>query len=65
MDSVEQESLGESTGGSTTKDGSKKFRSLAEVYADTLEEKLEPDEVVLFTANEPTTYREVATGTMW
>ena len=65
MNSPEQESSGENTGGSTTKDGPKKFRSLAEIYVDTLEEGLNPDELVLLAAKEPTTYREIENETMW
>ena len=39
MDSLEQESLDESTRGSTTEDEPKKFCFLVEIYADTLEEE--------------------------
>ena len=65
MNSLEQESLGKSTGGSTIEDGPKKFRSLAEIYADTLEKELDPDELVFLTAKELTTYCEAANETMW
>ena len=65
MDSLEQESSSESIGGSTTEDEPKKFRSLAEIYADTLEEELDPDDLILLVAKETTTYREAATNTMW
>ena len=68
MNSLEQESLGESIRGSTTEGVPKMFHyldSLAEIYADTLEEELNLDELVLLVDEEPTTYREVANETMW
>ena len=43
MNSLEPESSGESTGGSTIEDEPKKFHAFAEKYADTLEEELDPD----------------------
>ena len=58
MDSLEQESSSKITGGSTTEDELKKFRSLAEIYVDTLEVELDPDELVLLAAEESTTYCE-------
>ena len=64
MNFLEQESSGESTGGSTTEGGSKKFCSLADIYVDTLELKLDPDELVLL-ATESTTYHEATTETTW
>ena len=63
MDSLEQESSDESTRGSTTKDEPKKFLFHVEIYADKLEEELDPNELVLLA--EPTTYHVVATETMW
>ena len=36
-----------------------------EIYADTLEEELDPDDLILLVAKETTTYREAATNTMW
>ena len=65
MNSLEQESSGKSIGGSTTEDGAKKFHSLAEIYVDTLEEELDPDELVEITVEELITCREAATETMW
>ena len=65
MNSLEQESSGESIGGSTIDDGPKKFFSLVEIYADTLQEELDSDELVLLLAEVPKTYREVATETIW
>ena len=51
LDFLEQESSGENTGGSTIEDGPKN-RSLVEIYADTLEEELDPDELVLLAVEE-------------
>ena len=65
MNFLEPESSDESTGGSTTEDGLKYFCSLAEIYANTLEEELDPEELVLLTVKESTTYHETATETMW
>ena len=65
MNFLEQESSGESTEGSTAEGGPKKFCSLADIYADTLEEKLDPDELVLLATEESTTYHEAATKTTW
>ena len=56
IDSLEQESSSESTGGSKIEDGPKNFHSLAEMYADTLKEELDPDELVLLATEELTTY---------
>ena len=61
MDSLEQKSSGEFT----TEDESKKFRSLAKIYTDTLEEELDTDKLVLLTTEEPTTYHEAPIETMW
>ena len=65
MNSLEQESLDESTEGSTTDGGPKKFCSLAEIYADTLEEEFNPDKLVLLAAEEPTICCEAVTEMMW
>ena len=65
MNSLEQESSDESTKGSTTEGESKKFYFLAEIYADTLEEEFNPNELVLLEAEESTTYCKAATDTMW
>ena len=46
LDFLEQESSGGNTRGSTIENGPNN-RSLAEIYADTLEEELDPDELVL------------------
>ena len=46
MNSLEQDSSVESTGGSTTDDVSKKFRSLVKIYVDTLEKELDTDELI-------------------
>ena len=48
---LEQEISCESTGGSTTEDGPKKFRSLAVIYVDTLEEELDPDKLAIEMTN--------------
>ena len=65
MDYLEQESSGESTRRSKTKDGPKNFRSLAKIYADSLEEELDLNELVLLTVKDPTTYHEAAIETIW
>ena len=65
IDCLEQESSGDSTRESTIEDGPKKFRSLAEIYANTLEEELDPNELVLLAVKKSTTYCEAAIETMW
>ena len=65
INSLEQESSDESTCGSTIEHVPKKFHSLAEICANTLEEELDPDELVLLAGEEPTSYCEAATETIW
>ena len=61
MDSLEQQS----SSGSTIEDGPNMFCSLAEIYVDTLEQELDPDELGLLAAEEPKIYHEAGTEMMW
>lgn len=58
--SSKQESLGESTRGSTTNSEPEKFHCLPKIYTDILEEGLDPDDVEGLI-----TYREVVVEMTW